>query len=190
MNTRKKTIGILDVCAVIFIVIGMIFMFYNAVNGNRYRYFYVSEFRTIKALVGLCTVLEWARIMYRLLGTKKNAVKYSAALISYVLLAVVVFVVNNILHYVGFVAESGINNVNLGYFIIADLKYLNGAGIIRYVLLAAIGMVVFFVLDKGVMGRLGDIIAGYGEKIMKKFNLSKMFGIEIIEEYEDETDKE
>lgn len=177
-NEKKEKI-VWDILLIIVILVGMTVVVFNAVNGDRYRYLYLREFHMTKALTCLCMVFECARIMYRLVGTKKNTAKYSVVVILCVLIAVMMYVVNNLFHYLGYVSAFGIDGVKLSDFMMSDLTYLNGIGMLRYAFVFFACLGTFFIIDKRVLGKIADVILSCFDG---KFNLLKLFG---MEDYED-----
>lgn len=142
MNTKeKKLLCLFNICALIIVFIGVLLMFYSAANGDRYRF----AQQGLKIVTYLSMVIATTSFYYRATYGKKSTVKYCLLAVILILIMIGIFVINNVLHYIGFASMFDYEiTVSLKQFCLDDLKY----GVCRYISIPLLGITMFYVADK------------------------------------------
>ena len=180
-----------DVLLAILISIGITLLMLNAFAGNRYFF----ELQECKALTYLFIEVLFARILYRILANKKKLAKYLFVIAGGILLTVGIIFFNNALHFWGYASMFNYPT-DLFYkaFLVDDLQYALGLGIMRYVLFFVASIMNFVLMEEGIIRKvcqwIGKVLEALLELIggvLEKVGLLKFFGLEY-ETFEDAND--
>jgi len=180
---EKRRNKLMNVSTITFVAIGLICMFYSAANGDRYRLVQQG----LKVVTYISMVMATTSFYYRATYEKKSTVKYCLLAVILILLMVGIFVINNVLHYIGFATMFDYEvTVSLKQFCLDDLKY----GVCRYISIPLLGITMFYVADK----RIYRLLMPLCDKMEKTFitALSKLGLHELcgLNDTEDEDDDE
>lgn len=177
-----------DILLTILILIGITLLMLNAFDSNRYFF----ELQECKALTYLFVEVLFVRILYRILANKKKLTKYLFVIVGGLLLTVGIFFFNNALHFWGYASMFNYP-VDFLYktFLVDDLQYTLGLGIMRYVLFLVASIMNFVLMEEGIIRKvcqwIGKVLEALLELIggvLEKVGLLKFFGLEY-ETFED-----
>lgn len=179
-----------DILLAIFILIGITFLMLNAFEGRRYFF----ELQECKALTYLCVAFLFARTLCRILAKRKKLTKYFFVIAGGILLTVGIFFFNNALHYWGYASMFNYpSDVFYKDFLVTDLNYTLGLGLIRYVFFFVASITSFTLFEEGVVKKVCQLIKKVFEtvlelimRVLEKLGVSKMLGLE----YEDVSEEE
>ena len=183
MKTKeKKLLCVFNICVLIIMFIGVLLMFYSATNGDRYRF----AQQGLKVVTFISMVMATTSFYYRATCGKKSKVKYCLLSVILILLMVGMFVINNVLHYIGFASMFGYEvTVSFKQFCMDDLKY----GACRYISIPLLGITMFYVADERIY-RLLMPLYDKMEKLfitfLSKLELHELCGLNDMEEEDDD----
>lgn len=183
MNTKeKKLLCVFNICAWIIVFTGVFLMFYSAANGDRYRF----AQQELKIVTYLSVVMAITSLYYRATYRKKSTVKYCLLAVILILLMVGIFVINNVLHYLGFASMFDYEvAVSLKQFCLDDLKY----GVCRYISIPLLGITMFYVADKRIYRLfmpLFDKMENLCITAFSKLGLTQLCGLNDMEDEDDD----
>lgn len=181
-----KGLKITNILLILFIIIGMTLMFYSAVEGDIYR---LAQ-QKLKITVFFCMIVITTNISYGLLSKMKSSFKYGTVALISVFLMSVIFILNNVLHYIGFVSmfSESIETYFI-QFCLDDLRYMNWLGLYRYAGILAGTMICFYIIDKKVyrllinpFEKMTDLIMKLFVSAFNKLGLTEWLGLNVLEE--------
>lgn len=183
MNKKgKKLLCVFNICLLIIVFIGVLLMFYSAANGDRYRF----AQQGLKIVTYLSMVIATTSFYYRAIYRKKSTVKYCLLAVILILLMVGIFVINNILHYLGFASMFDYEvAVSLKQFCLDDVKY----GVCRYISIPLLGITMFYVADKRIyrlVMPLFDRMENLCITVFSKLGLAQLCGLNDTEDEDDD----
>ena len=175
---EKRRIKLINILALMFAVVGLICMFYSAANGDRYRF----AQQGFKMVTYLSLIMVTTSFYYRATYGKKSTVKYCLLTVILILLMVGIFVINNVLHYIGFASMFDYEvTVSLEQFCLDDLRY----GVCRYISIPLLGITMFYVTDKRIYRLLYDKMEKLFLTAFSKLGLSELCGLYDTEDEDD-----
>lgn len=140
---KKRVLRFINGFLIIVVALGLMSMFYSAYNGDRYR---LAQ-QELKAIVYFCMIILTTNMTYSVTYRMKKSIKYCVAVLILIFHMLATFVLNNLLHYLGFATYFYDNmDVSLIQFCLEDLKY----GVYRYISIPIVGMCVYYIIDKEV----------------------------------------
>ena len=179
-----------DILLAILILIGITLLMLNAFSGNRYLF----ELQECKALAFLFVEILFARILCRILAKKKKLTKYSFVIAGGILHTIGIFFFNNALHFWGYASMFNYPaDLFFKSFLVADLHYTLGLGIIRYILFFVVSLMSFVLIEEGVVRKVCQLIMKVFDTVLEligsilgKLGILKLFGLEYDETSDEE----
>ncbi len=187
MKSRKiKFLKIYNAFSISIIIVGLLLMFYSAYLGDRYR---LSQ-QGLKCFVFFCMITLTTNVLNRSLCKMKNSTKYGVVALISILLMLSIFILNNVLHQIGFISIfSERIEVPLFQFFIEDLRYMNFIGLYRYIGIPAVTMTMFYIVDKETYRVLANpfkkialFVLRLFYNVFNKLGLNEIFGIRDVED--------